>query len=501
MLPLGAATQGRSHQLTDDLNLFGEKSDAPRPRRNIDDALGDMSRAAERTRSAGSALDDLIASSGARPRGEAAPSETARLDTRNRWALALAFALAGVGFCGVLTESVAASQLLSNSSPLALAVVWPLGGLGLLLIAFAQMRFVDRFARLGVVRWVFLICSAAFIAMLALVASGVPHKIPAAIAWLLADQLNFLLPLVLWTLAGDVFTTGQGATVFPKISRWLFGGQIAGLGVAVLAPTVFNLNDDSLIWLLAAPPLVGILVAVLLPRALAGATTGVGHQRAQGASESLKDTVSFIGQLPAFRWMFWVGVFAIFGGTMVDFGFLHLATTRYSDAGSLQAVYAGTSLVCFVACWLLQNYGSTKIIKSQGIARVLQLLPIGALLGGAVLVVGGATTTVVLGSLALVIWRIPRWSIDGSARQAAMASLPDERRLRVSFAIDMGPLALSLIVAAGPIALAVQTHNLWIAPLIGVAFAAVGLLLSRNTVRTWDDTQLSYRLKRRKRLG
>ena len=218
-------------------------------------------------------------------------------------------------------------------------------------------------------------------------------------------------------------------------------------------------------------------------------------------TESLKDTVSFIGQLPAFRWMFWVGVFAIFGGTMVDFGFLHLATTRYSDAGSLQAVYAGTSLVCFVACWLLQNYGSTKIIKSQGIARVLQLLPSGALLGGAVLVVGGATTTVVLGSLALVIWRIPRWSIDGSARQAAMASLPDERRLRVSFAIDMGPLALSLILAAGPIALAVQTHNLWIAPLIGVAFAAVGLLLSRNTVRTWDDTQLSYRLKRRKRLG
>ncbi|CAB4701020.1 unannotated protein [freshwater metagenome] len=46
-----------------------------------------------------------------------------------------------------------------------------------------------------------------------------------------------------------------------------------------------------------------------------------------------------------------------------------------------------------------------------------------------------------------------------------------------------------------------QTHNLWIAPLIGVAFAAVGLVLSRNTVRTWDDTQLSYRLKRRKRLG
>ena len=158
-------------------------------------------------------------------------------------------------------------------------------------------------------------------------------------------------------------------------------------------------------------------------------------------------------------------------------------------------------MACIVFCWLLQTFGTSKLLNRQGIAKVLRLLPIGALLGGAVLVVGGATKTVVLGCVALVIWRTPRFSVDGSARQAAMASLPDERRLRVSFAIDMGPLALSLIFAAGPIALAVQTDNLWIAPLIGIASAAVGLVLSRNTVRTWDDTQLSYRLKRRKRLG
>ncbi|CAB4364543.1 MAG: hypothetical protein F2681_11830 [Actinobacteria bacterium] len=487
--------------MSDEVDPLDALAGTPRPRRNIDNALGDMTRAAERTRSAGSALDEIIASSGARPRGEVATSETDRVEARNRWELALALALAGIGFSGVITETVAASQLLSNSGPLALAVVWPLGGLGLLLIAFIQSSYVDRFARLSVVRWIFLGCAALFAGTLMLFALDVPRKVPAAIAWLLADQLNFLLPLVVWTLAGDVFTAGQGATVFPRISRWLFGGIVAGLGVAVLAPTVLDLSDRSLPWLLAAPPVIAVLVAVLLPRALAGATTAVGHQRKQRASESLKDTVAYIRELPAYRWIFWVGVFAIFGGTMVDFGFLHLAGNRYADAGSLQAVYAGTSLACIVFCWLLQTFGTSKLLNRQGIAKVLRLLPIGALLGGAVLVVGGATKTVVLGCVALVIWRTPRFSVDGSARQAAMASLPDERRLRVSFAIDMGPLALSLIFAAGPIALAVQTDNLWIAPLIGIASAAVGLVLSRNTVRTWDDTQLSYRLKRRKRLG
>jgi len=185
----------------------------------------------------------------------------------------------------------------------------------------------------------------------------------------------------------------------------------------------------------------------------------------------------------------------------VDFGFLQMAQERFPDTGTLQAFYAGTSLVCFVLCWLLQTFGAAKLINRFGVARILQLLPIGALLGTAVLVVGGTTRTVIVGSLALVLWRLPRWSIDGSARQAAMANLPDERRLRSSFVIDMGPLAISLIVASGPIAIAAATDNLWIAPLIGLVIAVPALLLSTRTVRTWDDTQLSYRLKRRKRLG
>lgn len=482
----------------DDLdNLLG----AIRPRKNIDSALDDMNRAAQTTRSAGDALDELIAGSGARPRGAEASTESDRVAVRNRWVLALALALAGVGLSGVMTESVAASQLLSNSGPLSLALVWPLGGIGLLLIAFVQAGYVDRFARLGVVRWIFLGYSAAYVVALVLFATNVPQKVPAAIAWLLADQMNFLLPLVVWTLAGDVFTTGQGVTVFPRISKWLFGGQVLGLVISVVAPAAFDPGDISLTWLLVAPPIIGVLVAVLLPRALSGATTGLGHGREQSAAVSIKETISFVRELPAYRWMFWAGLVAIFGGTMVDFGFLHLSGNRYTEAGSLQAMYAGTSLACFVLCFLLQTFGTAKILNKFGVARVLQLLPIGALLGTVALVVGGATKTVALGAVALVLWRLPRWSIDGSARQAAMANLPDERRLRASFLVDMTPLALSLIVAAGPIALGAQLDNLWIAPAIGIVFALAGLALSRKTVATWDDTQLSYRLKRRKRLG
>lgn len=487
--------------VSDDKDALDDLLGAIRPRRDAGSALDDMTKAAASTRSAGDALDELIAGSGARPRSASTTSESDRVEVRKRWATALALALGGVGMSGVLTESVAASQLLTNSDPLSLALVWPLGGLGLLFIAFAQSGFVDRFARLHVVRAIFLGYSALFVATLVLFATDISQKVPAAIAWLLADQMNFLLPLVVWAVAGDVFTTGQGVTIFPRISRWLFGGQVTGLGIAVLAPVVFDPGDISLAWLLVIPPVIAVAVALLLPRALADATTGLGHQREQSAVQSVRDTISFIRDLPAYRWIFWTGLLAILGGTMVDFGFLHLAETRYTDAGSLQIFYAGTSLACFVLCWLLQTFGASRMLNKHGVARVLQLLPIGALLGSVALVIGGATETIALAAVALVLWRLPRWSIDGSARQAAMANLPDERRLRASFAIDMTPLALSLIVAAGPIALAAQLDNLWIAPAIGAALAVIGGLLSRNTVRTWDDTQLSYRLKRRKRLG
>jgi hypothetical protein len=384
---------------------------------------------------------------------------------------------------------------------MSLALVWPLGGVGLLLVALAQARFVDRFARLRVVRAIFLGYSLVYVVTLVLFATDVPQKVPATLAWLLADQMNFLLPLVLWTLAGDVFTSGQGITVFPRISRWLFGGQVLGLALSVAAPAAFDSHHISLAWLLVAPPVIGVLVATLLPRALKDATTGLGATGEQSIRASVNDAVKFIRELPAYRWMFWAGLFAILGGTMVDFGFLHLSGHRFTEAGTLQAMYAGTSLGCFVLCFLLQQYGTASALNKFGVARVLQLLPIGALLGSLALVVGGATRTVALGAVALVLWRLPRWSIDGSARQTAMASLPDERRLRSSFLIDMTPLALSLIVAAGPIALAAHFDNFWIAPAIGAVLAVVGLVLSRHTVRTWDDTQLSYRLKRRKRLG
>jgi hypothetical protein len=108
---------------------------------------------------------------------------------------------------------------------------------------------------------------------------------------------------------------------------------------------------------------------------------------------------------------------------------------------------------------------------------------------------------VVVAVVALLVWRLPRWSLDASARQAAMALLPDERRARASFAIDLVPIATALVVSAIPIAVMLATHSRWIATVPALLAGLVGVWLSRRVVSTWETTQLSYRLKRRKRLS
>ena len=76
--------------------------------------------------------------------------------------------------------------------------------------------------------------------------------------------------------------------------------------------------------------------------------------------------------------------------------------------------------------------------------------------------------------------------------------MPDERRARVSFVVDLLPVAIGLIVA-GPLALiGVLTGEYWILALVCVVVALVAIRPARQVLRDWDDSLLNWRLRRRK---
>lgn len=153
-----------------------------------------------------------------------------------RRALPMAIALLAVSLAGFLTEMVAASQMLSLAGPSALLVMYPLGGLGLIIGALLMFRFVDAGARLRMLRWVTLGYAVVFAAALGLIAGSIAPVVAIGLVWILADQLNFLIPLLIWALAGDEFNVAEGRKVFGWLVTWIYVGQVAGLAIAAGAP-------------------------------------------------------------------------------------------------------------------------------------------------------------------------------------------------------------------------------------------------------------------------
>lgn len=446
-------------------------------------------------------LGDLLKTpaSGSRLMDSAEPSDNT-LQVK-KWTRSIGMAIAVLALAGLVADTVAASQLLADSGPRALAVVWPLGAIGMLAVAALLMKYVDRFARLSIMVVLCVGYGIAFVVALALFATPLPRSIPAGLVWLLADQLIFLLPLVIWSLAGDVFTAGQATNIFPQISRWMYIGQFFGLAIATTSPWWLNPLDLDLTWILLLPPIACLAVATLLPRALRGSSASAGHGQSMSISAALRDTTALIKDLPAFSWLFKVSLVVMLAGALLEFTSFNVLAQRVTSAGTLQSIYAGASLAIFAASWLMQRFVTPKVLNRRGVSIGLVVLPIATTAGAVVLVIGGVLANVVAALVGLLLWRVVRRSLDASARQTAMATLPDHQRTRASFLIDLLPLSLGYLLFAPFAVVGLSLDLLWFVPIVAVLFAVLGVVASRRILETWDTTQLSYRLKRRRRMG
>ena len=99
--------------------------------------------------------------------------------------------------------------------------------------------------------------------------------------------------------------------------------------------------------------------------------------------------------------------------------------------------------------------------------------------------------------IGISFWIVPRWSIDENTRRSALALVPDKRRARVSFVVDLAPIALGLIVS-GPLALfGIVTDHHWVVAVAAVVIAAIAIGPSLLVRREWEGSLLKWRLRRR----
>lgn len=433
-----------------------------------------------------------------RERGELRATITPVSLRRRAWPVALALAL--VSLAGFATEIVATAQVISLAGPKSMIVVYPLGGIGLVLLALAQFRYIDGKARLPMIRIVSLIYGIAFAVTLGMLAGSIAPVVAAAALWLLADQLNFLLPLMIWSLAGDEFNVAEGRKIFGWIVSWTYAGQVAGLLLSTAAAPAMDSLGIPLPWLLVIGPVICVVVAWWLPRAMRNSAAAKGLARQENLGESLRSAWDFINGIPVWRYFLLASSITFVAGMMTFIAFLTGADAVLGrDAATLQFVYGVVSLVSFLLCWLLQVFAASAIQEKFGIPGTLLILPIATVAAAVALTAGILADSMALLVIGMGLWLIPRWSVDENARRAAFALVPDERRTRVSFFVDLGPVALGLIIAGPMAAIGLLTGQAWLVPAIAGVLALLAIPPSVKMLRGWDDSLLNWRLRRRKR--
>ena len=416
---------------------------------------------------------------------------------RRAWPMALALAL--LAFTGYLTEVVASSQMLALAGPQVLLVIFPLGGLGLIVLALFQFRYVDHRARLPMIRAVGIGYAVAFAVVVGMLSQDWLPVVAIGLAWLLADQLTFLMPLLVWSLASDEFNVAESRRIYPWIVTWTYAGQIIGLGVSAVSPWLLGGLDVPLTVLLVAAPVICLVIALGLPKALTGSHAAQGTARPENVREAIAGARDFIEGVPVWRHFLLASLLTFSAGVTLYLVFLASAEGIFeADAAALQTLLGWAGLAWFGVCWAIQAWGAERLQNRIGIPGVLLILPLSIVVGGLILVAGSLTGSLAVLLVGVSFWLVPRWSVDENARRSALALVPDERRARVSFVVDLLPVAIGLIVS-GPLALiGVLTGQYWLIAVLCVVIAALAVWPSLRVRREWDDSLLNWRLRRRK---
>jgi AAA family ATP:ADP antiporter len=419
--------------------------------------------------------------------------------TLKRRALPVAVGLALISLAGLLTDTVATSQVLALAGPSALSIVYPLSGIFLGIAALVQFSSIDRRPRLTMLKVIGLGYAAAFAIALTLLLAGVAPTALTIVVWLLGDQVSLLLPVVLWSLAADVFNTGEGNKVFGWVMAWSYGGQIIGLAIATVTPNLLTGLGIPLVALLVFDPLACLVIGLWIPFAMRGSAASRGHLRGESVSASLRSAKDFFRDVPVWRsLLITVTVSATAGTTALLAYSMSSEDVIGSDAEQLQMFFGATSLAVLLLSGVFQLVASERFSRRIGIGGQLLLLPIVTVVGGMILAVGDAASSLLWLAVGITIIGIPTWTVDENARHSALTVVPDQVRARISLVLDLGRHSVAQI-ASGVLALiGIVLGALWLIGIIAAVVALASLFWGVKVVRDWDASMLNWRLRRRK---
>ena len=418
-------------------------------------------------------------------------------------------ALGLVSLSGVMADIVACSQILVLGGATSLLWFYPISGVCLAIPAILLTPVIDRWARLSMLRIVglattvvYAIALAVFVAALTWWPATPIPLIAVGVIWILAAVQNYLYPMLLWSLAADLFNVSQSRAINGWIASWAYMGRLVALGITMVSPALLAAAGVSLVWLLAIPPALTLGISLWLPIKLrhAGAATGLAVP--EGVRDSLASGWRFVREVPVWSWLLIGSAVTFTAGSAISLGISAASDLIIgTDAGRLQAYLAGVQLVATLVCLAVQRYAAEPVLKAIGIKGTLMVLPISLIFSGLLLGASLVWSNLWILAAATLLWRVPAWSVDQNARSAALGFVPDQRRARVSLILVLTMYAFTWVVCAAVAAPGLLTGQSWLLGALPAVVAAVAMVWWVRVYRRWDASMLNWHLRRRKRVG
>lgn len=401
-----------------------------------------------------------------------------------------------------ISDVVAISGFLQNVGVPELLIVYIVDMLLIILTAGLQSLVVDRFQRVTLLRWMAIIIAAAYLLLRALFIIGSPEWLNYSLLYLLSDQQWLFFPLIFWVLANDTFDLSQAKRLFPLIASGGFVGQIVGLVIAGMVPTLMSSVHISSVELLIFNAAIYGLTFLIVVFGLRNIKVRATSHEHTPVRETLLEGWGFVREVPSFRYL----MLAAFTGAMVililEYHFLVVSDAAFTGS-SFQTFYSLYRIVGTIGAFIVQTFVTGRVLQRINLKNSFLVMPsVYAAASALTLALPGVASS----TIGFVAARLAKQTINETASKSLLALVPEERRGRVSFFMDsylyasgiiLGCLITGAIVVIGT--LSGSTNYAFAYLGVAVVASLVGIWAILQMRKVYDTSLFNWRLKRRQR--
>ncbi len=425
--------------------------------------------------------------------------------------LPLLILLAVDAVVGQFAEVVATSGFIDQLGIRELPWMW----MGSMVISVAATTafalVVDQSKRVNLMSWVLGGFMAAYGTVALLLGLHAPDLAIYPLLYIITEVQYIVFPLALWALAGDLFGLADSRRMFPVIAAGGAFGNILGNALAALLAVLFAPTGGGTVGTMSTVVVLYAASLLLIRLTLARVPVRARNlNKSDKSSLNLKEDLhvwqDFFKNVPLFRnlglTIFLVGL----GFTLLEFYFLRAVDARFQGQPSdFQTFYSVYKILLYSLLWLVQGVLSAVLVKHTELKRSFTALPLTLTLGLLVMVAFPVFVVVVAGQF---IARVVQWGWDHPSRSVMLGLVPDERRGRISSAINSFVYAASTVLGSALILIFLALeHFKWLSsdlgtrlPLLMALFTALGAVWFSVRLRdSYEKSLLNWRLARSKR--